>query len=107
MQCLSVYKIKLSSVISSPIITTDGFSLFNNREKASLIRKLAQNGGVIVITDSDGAGKVTTSSWKDEVNATNTRQVPNRTMVHDLKRDLMGITPKFIAVGHGFCMKLD
>ena len=51
-------KIKLSSVISSPIITTDGFSLFNNREKAALIKKLAQNGGVIVITDSDGAGQV-------------------------------------------------
>lgn len=51
-------KIKLSSVIASPIITTDGFSLFNNREKAALIRKFAQNGGVIVITDSDGAGRV-------------------------------------------------
>ncbi|MBE6689220.1 MAG: DUF4093 domain-containing protein [Ruminococcaceae bacterium] len=51
-------KIKLSSVISSPIITTDGFNLFNNAEKSALIRKLAQNGGVIVITDSDGAGKV-------------------------------------------------
>ena len=51
-------KIKLSSVISSTIITTDGFGIFNNKEKASLIRKLAQGGGVIVITDSDGAGKV-------------------------------------------------
>ncbi|MBQ4088270.1 MAG: MBL fold metallo-hydrolase [Clostridia bacterium] len=70
------------------------------------------NSGIFFSSDlmmraGDGAGKVTTSSWKDEVNATNTRQVPNRTMVHDLKRDLMGITPKFIAVGHGFCMKLD
>ena len=51
-------KIKLSSVIASPIITTDGFNLFNNKEKAALIRKLARNGGVIVITDSDGAGQV-------------------------------------------------
>ncbi|MBQ9940244.1 MAG: DUF4093 domain-containing protein [Clostridia bacterium] len=51
-------KIKLSSVISSPIITTDGFGIFNNREKTALIRKFAQNGGVIVITDSDGAGLV-------------------------------------------------
>lgn len=51
-------KIKLSSVISSPIITTDGFNLFNNKEKAALIRKLAQKGGVIVITDSDGAGQL-------------------------------------------------
>lgn len=51
-------KIKLSSVISSPIITTDGFGIFNNRERAALIRKLALAGGVIVITDSDGAGLV-------------------------------------------------
>ena len=51
-------KIKLSSVIASPIITTDGFGIFNNREKAALIRKLAEKGGVIVITDSDGAGLV-------------------------------------------------
>lgn len=51
-------KIKLSSVISSPIITTDGFAIFNNSEKTALIKKLAQKGGIIVITDSDGAGHV-------------------------------------------------
>ena len=70
------------------------------------------NSGIFFSSDlmmraGDGAGKVTMSSWKDEVNATNTRQVPNRTLVHNLKRDLMGIKPSFIAVGHGFCMKLD
>lgn len=70
------------------------------------------NSGIFFSSDlmmraGDGAGKVTTSSWRDEVNATNTRQVPNRTLVHNLKRDLMGITPNFIAVGHGYCMKLD
>ena len=62
------------------------------------------NSGIFFSSDlmmraGDGAGKTTSSSWKDEVNATNTRQVPNR--------NLMGITPKFIAVGHGYCMKLD
>lgn len=70
------------------------------------------NSGVFFSSDlmmraGDGAGKVTHSTWKDEVNATNTRQVPNRTLVHSLKKDLMGIEPKFIAVGHGVCMNLE
>ena len=70
------------------------------------------NSGIFFSSDlmmraGNGAGKVTMSSWKDEVNATNTRQVPNRTLVHNLKRDLMGVTPKFIAVGHGYCMNLE
>ena len=60
----------------------------------------------LMMRAGNGAGKVTMSGWKDEVNATNTRQVPNRVLVHNLKRDLMGITPKFIAVGHGYCMNL-
>lgn len=69
------------------------------------------NSGIFFSSDlmmraGNGVGKVTMSSWKDEVNATNTRQVPNRVLVHNLKRDLMGITPKFIAVGHGYCMNL-
>lgn len=49
-------KIKLSSIIDGLIITTDGFSLFKNREKLALIRKLAQKQGVIILTDSDSAG---------------------------------------------------
>ena len=69
------------------------------------------NSGIFFSSDlmmraGNGEGKVTVSSWKDEVNATNTRQVPNRVLVHNLKRDLMGISPKFIAVGHGYCMNL-
>lgn len=51
-------KIKLQSVIDATIITTDGFSLFNRKEKLALIRRLAEKAGVIVLTDSDGAGKV-------------------------------------------------
>ncbi len=50
-------KIKLSSVIDAHIVTTDGFGIFKNRERAALVRKLSEN-GVIILTDSDGAGKV-------------------------------------------------
>lgn len=49
-------KIKLSSVIDGLIITTDGFSVFKNKEKIDLIRKLAENQGIIILTDSDSAG---------------------------------------------------
>lgn len=51
-------KIKLSSVIDGVIITTDGFGVFKNEEKASLLRKLASEEKIIVVTDSDGAGRV-------------------------------------------------
>ncbi|MFY9382152.1 MAG: DUF4093 domain-containing protein [Eubacteriales bacterium] len=51
-------KIKLSSIISSTVITTEGFAIFNSREKLALIRRLAKKNGIIVLTDSDGAGGV-------------------------------------------------
>jgi Small primase-like proteins (Toprim domain) len=51
-------KIKLESVIDACIITTDGFNVFKNDEKLALIKKLAEREGIIVITDSDGAGLV-------------------------------------------------
>lgn len=49
-------KIKLSSMIDSLIITTDGFSIFKNKEKISLIKGLAEKDGIIILTDSDSAG---------------------------------------------------
>ena len=49
-------QIKLSSVIDATILTTQGFGVFNNREKRALLRTLSKN-GIIILTDSDGAGK--------------------------------------------------
>ena len=51
-------KIKLNSLFCANVITTDGFGLFNAKEKTVLIRKLAEKTKVIVLTDSDGAGLV-------------------------------------------------
>ncbi|MBQ6703135.1 MAG: DUF4093 domain-containing protein [Clostridia bacterium] len=50
--------IKLNSIIDGQIIKTDGFSLFNSPETKDFIAKLASKKGVIVLTDSDGAGLV-------------------------------------------------
>ncbi len=51
-------KIKVASVANANIITTDGFGVFASEEKAALIRRLAEPRGIIVLTDSDGAGLV-------------------------------------------------
>ncbi len=49
-------KIKLSSVLDTVIIETEGFGIFNNKEKQKLIRRLAETKGLLVLTDSDSAG---------------------------------------------------
>lgn len=50
-------KITLSSILDAHIIQTDGFAIFNKKEKLSLIRRLGNECGVILLTDSDGGGK--------------------------------------------------
>lgn len=49
-------EIKLSSIIDAPIIKTDGFGIFKDREKQSLIQRLAKKRGLIILTDGDSAG---------------------------------------------------
>lgn len=46
----------LSQVVDAAIVTTDGFSVFQNKEKLAFFRRLAAERGLIVLTDSDGAG---------------------------------------------------
>lgn len=48
--------IKLSNIIDGIIIKTDGFGIFKDKEKQRLIRRLAEEKGIIVLTDSDSAG---------------------------------------------------
>lgn len=49
-------KIKLSRFIDAPIITTDGFGIFKDKERQKLLRTLAKSRGLVVLTDSDSAG---------------------------------------------------
>lgn len=49
-------KIKLSGIIDAPIIQTDGFGIFKDKELQRMIRTLAEKQGIIVLTDSDSAG---------------------------------------------------
>ena len=51
-------KARIDSVCDARVITTDGFGIFKKSEKLALIRRLAKELPVIVLTDSDGAGKL-------------------------------------------------
>lgn len=56
-------KLRIVQVVDATVITTDGFGIFNKSEKAALIRRLGQN-GVILLCDSDGGGTVIRSFLK-------------------------------------------
>ena len=49
-------KIRLSGIIDTVIVETDGFAIFKDKEKQHLIRFLAEKRGIIIMTDSDSAG---------------------------------------------------
>ncbi len=51
-------KQKLRHVMTGTVITTEGFGIFTKGEKLALIRRLAKERGIILLTDSDGAGGV-------------------------------------------------
>ena len=48
----------LSQIVDAPIFQTDGFGIFKNQEQLTLLRCVAEKRGLIVFTDSDGAGFV-------------------------------------------------
>lgn len=48
----------LSQIVDAPIFETSGFGIFNDKEKMNLLRRVAEKRGLIVFTDSDGAGFV-------------------------------------------------
>ncbi|MGN1095191.1 MAG: toprim domain-containing protein [Eubacteriales bacterium] len=58
-------RLKVLSVAEAKVITTDGFGIFSKTEKAAFLHRLAEKNGVIVITDSDGAGLVIRNHLKN------------------------------------------
>jgi ribonuclease M5 len=51
-------RLRLLSVMDGQIIPTDGFGVFRSKDKQALLRALAKDRPIIVLTDSDGAGKL-------------------------------------------------
>lgn len=75
-------KARLSSVIDALIITTDGFGIFNSKEKQTFIRKTAKEKGIIILTDSDAAGFKIRNFLKNIV--------PENTVTHVYIPDIYG-----------------
>ena len=48
----------LSQIVDAPILETSGFGIMKDKQQLKLLRKVAQNRGLIIFTDSDGAGFV-------------------------------------------------
>ena len=48
----------LSQIVDAPILETSGFGLMKDKQQLKLLRKVAQSRGLIIFTDSDGAGFV-------------------------------------------------
>ena len=51
-------RLRVLSVCNAKIMTTDGFSIFKKKEKLALFREISRKTPVIILTDSDGAGKL-------------------------------------------------
>jgi ribonuclease M5 len=59
----------LSQIVDAPILETSGFGIFKDKQQLSLLRRVAQNRGLIVFTDSDGAGFVIRNHLKSVIPA--------------------------------------
>lgn len=57
----------LSQLVDTVIMETSGFSVFKNEEKVALFRRMAEARGLIVLTDSDGAGFVIRNFLKGSI----------------------------------------
>ena len=57
----------LSQIVDTLILETSGFGIFKNPEQMALLRKAAERRGLIVLTDSDGAGFVIRNRIKSSI----------------------------------------
>lgn len=72
----------LSQIVDAPILETSGFGIFKDKEQMSLLRKAAETRGLIVFTDSDGAGFVIRNHIKSAI--------PGQFLKHAYIPDIMG-----------------
>ena len=72
----------LSQIVDAPIFETGGFAIFKDKQQMSLLRQVAQRRGLIVFTDSDGAGFVIRNHIKSAID--------NRYLKHAYIPDLYG-----------------
>ncbi len=71
-----------------------------------------ETSGVLYSSDlmlriGNAGGKTMHSNWETEVAAIDSQRIPCEDMRQDLQAALLSIAPKFIAVGHGYCVECD
>ena len=59
----------LSQIVDAPILETSGFGIFKDKAQLALLRQVAQKRGLIVFTDSDGAGFVIRNHIKSAIDS--------------------------------------
>ena len=57
----------LSQIVDAPILETSGFGVFKNKQQLAFLRRVAHERGLIVFTDSDGAGFVIRNHLKSAI----------------------------------------
>ncbi len=57
----------LSQIVDAPILETAGFGIFKDKKQMALLRQVAEKRGLIVFTDSDGAGFVIRNHIKSAI----------------------------------------
>ena len=72
----------LSQILDATILETSGFGIFKDKQQMALLRRVAEKRGLIVFTDSDGAGFVIRNHIKSAI--------PGKYLKHAYTPDIMG-----------------
>ena len=72
----------LAQIVDAPILETSGFGIMKDKQQLSLLRRVASSRGLIVFTDSDGAGFVIRNHIKSAI--------PSRYLKHAYIPDIFG-----------------
>ena len=81
----------LAQIVDAPIFQTDGFGIRNNKNLQQLLRRVARERGLIVLTDSDGGGLVIRNFFKSII--------PGECLNHAYIPDVFGKEPRKTSAG--------
>ena len=81
----------LSQIVDAPILETAGFGIFKVKKQMALLRRVAESRGLIVFTDSDGAGFVIRNHIKSAI--------PGKFLKHAYIPDILGKVKRKAAPG--------
>ena len=81
----------LSQIVDAPILETAGFGIFKDKKQMKLLRQVAEKRGLIVFTDSDGAGFVIRNHVKSAI--------PGKFLKHAYIPDILGKEKRKAAPG--------